>query len=240
MNATANVRQHGSIMEVIRLVRVHRTYSDNGVPVHALRGIDLSIAKGEFVVIAGPSGSGKTTLLNIMGALDKPSSGAVFLENQDVSLKSKDQIAAIRLEKLGFVFQAYNLIPVLTAMENIEFTMMLRGVEERKRRERALEVMRELDIEQLADKRPNEMSGGQQQRVAVARAIVNNPSIVLADEPTANLDSETGGNLLDMMERMNREHNLTFIFSSHDQKVIERARRLIILRDGHIEKDNIL
>jgi putative ABC transport system ATP-binding protein len=138
------------------------------------------------------------------------------------------------------VFQAYNLIPVLTAMENIEFTMMLRGVEEKPRRERALEVMRELDIEQLAAKRPNEMSGGQQQRVAVARAIINNPSIVLADEPTANLDSETGGNLLDMMQRMNREHNLTFIFSSHDQKVIERARRLIILRDGLIEKDDTL
>jgi putative ABC transport system ATP-binding protein len=227
-------------MEVIRLVGVHRTYSDNGVPVHALRGIDLRITQGEFVVIAGPSGSGKTTLLNIMGALDKPSSGAVFLEKQDISLKSKDQIAAIRLEKLGFVFQAYNLIPVLTAMENIEFTMMLRGVEEKPRRERALEVMRELDIEQLAAKRPNEMSGGQQQRVAVARAIINNPSIVLADEPTANLDSETGGNLLDMMQRMNREHNLTFIFSSHDQKVIERARRLIILRDGLIEKDDTL
>jgi putative ABC transport system ATP-binding protein len=227
-------------MEVIRLVGVHRTYSDNGVPVHALRGIDLRVAQGEFVVIAGPSGSGKTTLLNIMGALDKPSSGSVFLEKQDISLKSKDQIAAIRLEKLGFVFQAYNLIPVLTAIENIEFTMMLRGVEERQRRERALEIMSELDIQQLADKRPNEMSGGQQQRVAVARAIVNNPSIVLADEPTANLDSETGGNLLDMMQRMNREHNLTFVFSSHDQKVIERARRLIILRDGLIEKDDTL
>ena len=240
MTETANVRKHGSNMEVIRLVGVHRTYSDNGVPVHALRGINLRITKGEFVVIAGPSGSGKTTLLNIMGALDKPSSGAVFLEKQDISLKSKDQIAAIRLEKLGFVFQAYNLIPVLTAMENIEFTMMLRGVEERQRRERALEVMRELDIQQLADKRPNEMSGGQQQRVAVARAIVNNPAIVLADEPTANLDSETGGNLLDMMQRMNHEHNLTFIFSSHDQKVIERARRLIILRDGLIEKDDTL
>jgi putative ABC transport system ATP-binding protein len=164
----------------------------------------------------------------------------VFLENEDVSLKSRDAIAAIRLEKLGFVFQAYNLIPVLTAMENIEFTMMLRGREEKERRARAMEVMRELDIETLADKRPNEMSGGQQQRVAVARAIVNNPSIVLADEPTANLDSDTGGNLLDLMQHMNREHNLTFIFSSHDQKVIDRARRLIILRDGVIETDDLL
>ncbi|MBE0644153.1 MAG: ABC transporter ATP-binding protein [Bacteroidetes bacterium] len=227
-------------MEVIRLNAVHKTYSDNGVPVHALRGINLSITQGEFVVIAGPSGSGKTTLLNIMGALDKPTEGSVFLEQEDVSLLSRDAIAGIRLEKLGFVFQAYNLIPVLTAMENIEFTMMLLGQDEKSRRERALEVMRELDIEELAGKRPNEMSGGQQQRVAVARAIVNNPSIILADEPTANLDSETGGNLLDLMERMNREHNLTFIFSSHDQNVIDRARRLIILRDGLIEKDEIL
>ncbi len=227
-------------MQVIRLTGVHKTYSDNGVPVHALRGIDLEITRGEFVVIAGPSGSGKTTLLNVMGALDKPTEGRVFLENEDVSMKSRDAIAAIRLEKLGFVFQAYNLIPVLTAMENIEFTMMLRGMDEKTRRQRALDVMRELDIDQLADKRPNEMSGGQQQRVAVARAIVNNPSIVLADEPTANLDSETGGNLLDLMEHMNREHNLTFIFSSHDQKVIDRARRLIILRDGMIEKDEVV
>lgn len=227
-------------MDVIRLLRVHKTYSDNGVPVHALRDIDLTITQGEFVVIAGPSGSGKTTLLNIMGALDKPTQGKVFLENEDVSLKSRDAIAAIRLEKLGFVFQAYNLLPVLTAMENIEFTMMLRGHEVKERRARALEVMRELDIETLADKRPNEMSGGQQQRVAVARAIVNNPSIVLADEPTANLDSETGGNLLDLMQHMNREHNLTFIFSSHDQKVIDRARRLILLRDGLIEKDTVM
>ncbi len=227
-------------MEVIRLENIHKTYSDNGVPVHALHGVDLRITQGEFVVIAGPSGSGKTTLLNIMGALDKPTEGSVYLEKEDVSELSRDTVSAIRLEKLGFVFQAYNLIPVLTAMENIEFTMMLLGIDEKSRRERALEVMRELDIEELADKRPNEMSGGQQQRVAVARAIVNNPSIILADEPTANLDSETGGNLLDLMERMNREHNLTFIFSSHDQKVIDRARRLIILRDGRIEKDELL
>lgn len=227
-------------MEVIRLEGVHKTYSDNGVPVHALRGIDLRIDKGAFVVIAGPSGSGKTTLLNVMGALDAPTQGRVFLESEDISLKSKDAIAAVRLEKLGFVFQAYNLIPVLTAMENVEFTMMLMGIDQQKRRERAMEVLGELDIEELADKRPNEMSGGQQQRVAVARAIVTNPSIILADEPTANLDSETGGNLLDLMQRMNREHGLTFIFSSHDQQVIERARRLILLRDGVIEKDEIL
>lgn len=224
-------------MEVIRLEHIEKTYSDNGVPVHALRGIDLRISQGEFVVIAGPSGSGKTTLLNVMGALDRPTEGKVFLEGEDISERSRDEIAAYRLEKLGFVFQAYNLIPVLTAMENVEFAMMLLGIEEKRRRARAREVMAELGIEELAEKRPNEMSGGQQQRVAVARAIVNNPSIILADEPTANLDSETGANLLDLMEKMNREHNLTFIFSSHDKQVIDRAKRLMILKDGLIEKD---
>ncbi len=224
-------------MEVIRLENVEKTYSDNGVPVHALRGIDLRITQGEFTVIAGPSGSGKTTLLNIMGALDRASKGKVFLEKESIGEKSRDEISAFRLEKLGFVFQAYNLIPVLTAMENVEFTMMLLGIDEKQRRDRAREVLRELDIEELANKRPNEMSGGQQQRVAVARAIVNNPSIILADEPTANLDSATGANLLDLMEKMNRDHNLTFIFSSHDRQVIDRARRLIILKDGLIAED---
>lgn len=227
-------------MEVIRLNNVHKTYSDNGVPVHALRGVTLRIEQGEFVVIAGPSGSGKTTLLNVMGALDTPTDGPVFLESEDISKKSRSEVSAIRLEKLGFVFQAYNLIPVLTAIENVEFSMMLLGFDRDTRRKRALEVMSELDIDQLADKRPNEMSGGQQQRVAVARAIVTNPSIVLADEPTANLDSETGANLLDLMERMNRQHNLTFIFSSHDAGVIARAKRLILLRDGVVYKDELV
>ena len=224
-------------MEVIRLEQIEKTYSDNGVPVHALRGIDLRISQGEFTVIAGPSGSGKTTLLNVMGALDTPTEGAVFLENEDISEKSREEISAFRLEKLGFVFQAFNLIPVLTAMENIEFAMMLLGIEEKRRRDRAREIMSELGIEELTGKRPNEMSGGQQQRVAVARAIVNNPSIILADEPTANLDSDTGANLLDLMEKMNRDHNLTFIFSSHDRQVIDRAHRLVRLTDGRIESD---
>lgn len=172
-----------------------------------------------------------------MGALDKPTSGQVLLENEDVSTLTSACVAAFRLEKLGFVFQAYNLIPVLTAMENVEFSMMLLGMDKATRRARALEVMRELGIEELAYKRPNEMSGGQQQRVAVARAIVNKPSIVLADEPTANLDTHTGAQLLDIMENMNHVHNLTFIFSSHDPQVIDRARRLILLRDGSVEKD---
>lgn len=223
-------------MEVIRTEKLEKIYQDNSVPVRALRGIDLSIKKGEFVVIAGPSGSGKTTLLNLIGALDVPTKGKVFLEGNDISRKTKNELSQLRLQKIGFVFQAYNLIPVLSALENIEFTMMLRGISEKEREERALEVMKELGIEELAHKRPNEMSGGQQQRVAVARAIVNNPSIVLADEPTANLDTDTGANLLDLMEKMNREREITFVFSSHDPQVIGRAKRLVNLRDGRIDR----
>lgn len=221
--------------EVIRTEQVEKVYEDNGVAVHALKGIDLSIGKGEFLVIAGPSGSGKTTLLNLIGALDEPTKGKVILEGNDISKKSKKELSQMRLQKIGFVFQAYNLIPVLSALENIEFTMMLRGIPEKEREERALAVMKELGIEELAHKRPNEMSGGQQQRVAVARAIVNNPSIVLADEPTANLDSDTGANLLDLMEKMNRDREITFVFSSHDPQVIDRAKRLVKLRDGKID-----
>ena len=226
-------------MEIIRTERLEKTYQDNSVPVHALRGIDLSVSAGEFTVIAGPSGSGKTTLLNLIGALDRPTAGKVYLEGEDLSQKKKRELASIRLRKIGFIFQAYNLIPVLTALENIEFTMMLRGVPEKERRQRALSLMEELEIAELAHKRPTEMSGGQQQRVAVARAIVNDPTLVLADEPTANLDSVTAGRLLDLMERMNREHNITFVFSSHDPKVIERGRRLLWLRDGRIENEEI-
>ena len=222
-------------MEVIRTEKLEKIYQDNSVPVHALKGIDLSIKKGEFLVIAGPSGSGKTTLLNLIGALDIPTEGKVFLEEEDISQKTKNELSQLRLQKIGFVFQAYNLIPVLSALENIEFTMMLRGVAEREREQRALEAMKELGIEELAHKRPNEMSGGQQQRVAVARAIVNNPSIVLADEPTANLDTDTGANLLDLMEKMNQEREITFVFSSHDPQVIGRAKRLLNLKDGKID-----
>ncbi len=207
-------------MNIIEIKDVEKTYHDNGVPVHALRGVTMTVERGEFLVIAGPSGSGKTTLLNVLGALDTPTKGKVYLEGEDLSTKSRNEIASIRLHKLGFVFQAYNLIPVLSALENIEFTMMLRGIPEKERHERAMALMEELDIAELADKRPNEMSGGQQQRVAVARAMVNDPSIILADEPTANLDTKTGANLLDLMQRMNEEKNLTFVFSSHDPQVI--------------------
>ncbi len=224
-------------MEIIKAESLEKTYQENGVPVHAVRGVNLKITKGEYTVIAGPSGSGKTTLLNLLGALDKPTRGKVFFEGEDITSKSKSELSSFRLHKLGFIFQAYNLIPVLTALENIEFSMMLLGIAEKERKEKALSLMDELGIKELADKRPNEMSGGQQQRVAVARAIVNNPSVVLADEPTANLDSKTAGHLLDLMEKMNSEKNITFIFSSHDKQVIDRAKRLIILKDGKISDE---
>ncbi len=221
-------------MEIIKVDNVHKIYNSSTVAVNALKGVSLSVNKGEFLVIAGESGSGKTTLLNIIGTLDNPSKGGVILEGQDISKKSKGELSDIRLNKLGFVFQAFNLIPVLTAMENIEFTMMLLGIPESVRRQRTLLIMEELGIAELADKKPNQMSGGQQQRVAVARAIVHNPLIVLADEPTANLDSKTGEHLLDLMQKMNREKNITFVFSSHDNKVISKASRLITLKDGLI------
>ena len=226
-------------MEIIRVEGLHKVYEDNGVPVRAVRGIDLVVQQGEFTVIAGPSGSGKTTLLNMIGALDRPTEGSVALLGEDLRSKTASALAELRLRRLGFIFQAYNLIPVLSALENIEFTMMLLGVPERERRQRALAVMGELGVAELAGKRPNEMSGGQQQRVAVARAIVTRPSLVLADEPTANLDSATGASLLDLIERMNRERNITFVFSSHDQLVIRRGRRLVLLRDGRIESDQV-
>ncbi len=224
-------------MEIIRTENVEKTYDDNGVPVHAVRGVTLSVAKGDFTVIAGPSGSGKTTLLNLIGALDTPTSGSVFFEGEDLGAKSRSDLSSLRLKRLGFIFQAYNLIPVLTALENIEFTMMLSGISEGERQDRALAMMKELGIGELANKRPNEMSGGQQQRVAVARAIVNHPSVVLADEPTANLDSATGSALLDLMQSMNAERQITFVFSSHDPQVIERGRKLLLMKDGTIDRE---
>ncbi|MBI2619730.1 MAG: ABC transporter ATP-binding protein [Ignavibacteriales bacterium] len=223
--------------EIIRTEDLGKIYEENGIPVHALRGVTTIVHKGDFLVIAGPSGSGKTTLLNLIGALDRPSRGKVFFEGRDLSKKSKSELASIRLHRLGFIFQAYNLIPVLTALENVEFTMMLLGVSEAERRKQAMATLQELGIDELVHKRPNEMSGGQQQRVAIARAIVTRPAVVLADEPTANLDSTTGASLLDLMERMNKDKNITFVFSSHDPQVIQRGRRLILLHDGTIKSE---
>jgi len=222
---------------IVQAEQVTKIYDEGAVPVQALRGVSLTIEPGEFTVIAGPSGSGKTTLLNLLGALDVPTEGRVSFEGQDLSTLSRRERARLRLYKIGFVFQAYNLIPVLTALENVEFVLLLQGVPERERRRRALEVLEQLGIGELAHKRPHEMSGGQQQRVAVARAVVSHPRLVLADEPTANLDSATGARLLDLMEQLNRTQGVTFVFSSHDPQVIERGRRLLRLHDGRIERE---
>jgi putative ABC transport system ATP-binding protein len=224
-------------MSIVRTERLEKIYEDDGVPVRALKGVNLKMEKGEFLAIAGPSGSGKSTLLNLIGGLDEPTSGKVFLEDVDLSTLSKGELARVRLLKLGFVFQAYNLIPVLTAAENVEFVLMQQGMPDKERRKRTMKLLDELDIGEYADRRPNAMSGGQQQRVAVARAIASEPMLVLADEPTANLDSETAGSLLDLMRDLNQTKKITFIFSTHDPMVMERAERLVKLKDGQIVTD---
>ncbi|CUS77934.1 putative ABC transport system ATP-binding protein [Candidatus Kryptonium thompsonii] len=224
-------------MTIIKTENLTKIYSDGKVEVVALRDVNLEIMQGEFVVVAGPSGSGKTTLLNQIGGLDKPTEGRVYLEGKDITQMKKDELAELRLRKIGFIFQTYNLIPVLTVSENVELPLVLLGIPERQRKEQVMEVLNLLDISELANKKPNEISGGQQQRVAIARAIITRPSIILADEPTAHLDSKTGGMLIDVMIKMNREKGITFIICSHDPQVIQKAGRLIRLRDGMIEDD---
>ncbi len=224
---------------LIRASGLTRIYEDrNAVPVHALDGVDLDVASGEFLAVAGPSGSGKTTLLNLLSGLDRPTRGTVEIDGQDITRLSRAELAEFRLRNVGFVFQAYNLIPVLTAGENAEFTLLMQGVPAAERARRVLEELAELGIEpSLVDRRPSELSGGQQQRVAVARALVARPKLVLADEPTANLDSTTGARLLDKMREMNERTGVTFLFSTHDPMVMERARRLVTLRDGKVVED---
>jgi len=214
-----------------------KVYRIKDVETHALRGIDLTIEKGEFTAVAGPSGSGKTTLLNLVGGLDSPTTGIVYIDEVDITALPGGKLSDLRLYKLGFVFQAYNLIPVLTAMENVEYVLLLQGRSPRERRELSENILTELGLGEIMNKRPSEMSGGQQQRVAVARAIVHEPQVVLADEPTANLDSKTAENLLDLMRKLNEEKQVTFIFSTHDQRVMDHARRLLHIRDGMIEND---
>jgi putative ABC transport system ATP-binding protein len=216
---------------------VSKRYAVRGIETLALSDVSLAIAPGEFTALAGPSGSGKTTLLNLFGALDVPTSGSVAVDGTDLAGLSRSQLAELRLAKLGFVFQAFNLIPVLSARENVEFVMELQGVPAAVRRERALAMLEEVGLAELAKRRPLEMSGGQQQRVAIARAIVSEPRVVLADEPTANLDSVTAARLIDLMERLNGERGVTFLFSTHDPRVIERARRVVRLRDGGVVAD---
>ena len=221
----------------VRLEGVTKLYRHNDVAVQAVAGIDLEICKGDFAVLVGPSGSGKTTLLNLIGGLDSPSSGRIWIAGVEITGLRKAQLADIRLRKIGFVFQEFNLIPVLSALENVEFVMLLQGVPEDARRTRAAALLEELGLAGMEHRRPSELSGGQQQRVAVARAVAARPIIVLPDEPTANLDSKAGAALMDLMRRLNEENGITFVFSTHDPMVVERARRVIRLRDGAIEAD---
>ncbi|MDJ0783643.1 MAG: ABC transporter ATP-binding protein [Desulfosarcinaceae bacterium] len=216
---------------------VSKSYRQGKLVVPALAEIDLCVEAGGFMALAGPSGSGKTTLLNLIGGLDDADSGTIRVDGREYARQSKAQLADLRLHRIGFVFQAYNLIPVLSALENVEYVMLLQGVAARERRRRAREVLAVVGLEGMAHRRPAELSGGQQQRVAVARAIVSNPSIVLADEPTANLDSKTGEGLLHLMQRMNSDRGVTFIFSTHDEMVMAYARRIVQIRDGRIADD---
>jgi putative ABC transport system ATP-binding protein len=224
-------------MNIVECTNVTKTYLQGQVNVQALRGVNLTIEKGGFVALAGPSGSGKTTMLNIIGGLDSADSGGVKVDGNALDEMNSSKLARLRLHKIGFVFQAYNLIPVLSAVENVEYVMLLQGVPAPERRKRARAILDDVKLEGKYDRRPAELSGGQQQRVAIARAIVSHPSIVLADEPTANLDSTTGIGLLEIMKQMNAKKSVTFIFSTHDQMVMDYARRLINIRDGLIADD---
>jgi len=217
--------------------KVSKTYHVDHISVPALNDVDLEIGRGQFVTLAGPSGSGKTTLLNVVGGLDQPSAGQVTLEGRRVDRLSPAELADLRLEHVGFVFQAYNLIPVLTARENVEFVMELQGVSGEKRHELSREILEEVGLAGMEDRRPTELSGGQQQRVAVARAMVSRPSIVLADEPTANLDSHTARELVGLMRALNERYEITFLISTHDPMVMELSPRRIGLRDGRIVSD---
>ena len=223
--------------DVIVTETITRVYDPDGIPIHALNGIDLTIQSGEFTAIVGPSGSGKTTFLNIISGLDTPTEGKVWLAGKVLSEMSGNELSDYRRDNIGFIFQAYNLIPVLTVRENVEYIMLLAGVPKNERHERVAAMLESVGLAGLEDRLPTQLSGGQQQRVAIARAMVSEPSIVLADEPTANLDSKTGTDLLEMMRQLNTDTGMTFIFSTHDPMVMESARRLITLRDGKIDSD---
>lgn len=224
---------------LIKAVNISKVYHKTAVPVHAVNNLSVEIQEGEFTAIVGPSGCGKTTLLNIIGGLDYPTSGKVEIDGVEIAQMRDSQLIDFRLKNIGFVFQAYNLIPVLTALENVEFIMLLQKRNKKERIMRAKELLEQMSIADKANHRPGELSGGQQQRVAVARALASRPRFILADEPTANLDSVSTENLLDLMARINREQKATFIFSTHDQRVMNKARRLIRLEDGAIVADEV-
>lgn len=222
---------------IISLQGVTKVYGEGDIAVHALRGVDLTLEVGEFVAVAGPSGSGKSTLLNIIGGLDHPTSGSVHVNGHEITNLSRTKLSRLRRDRIGFVFQNYNLIPVLTALENAEYVLMLQGVPQDERRERVVKLLEEVGLKGMENRLPKELSGGQQQRVAIARAIASEPALILADEPTANIDSKTGEALLDLMRMLNEEKKITFLFSSHEQDVINRAKRLLLLKDGVITHD---
>ena len=221
----------------VRTTNLWKIYPQEPDPVEAVRGISIEIETGDFVAMAGPSGSGKTTMLNMIGGLTRPSRGQVWIGDREITEMSDKDLAQLRLERIGFVFQSYNLLPVLTALENAEFTLLLSGIPKDERRKKVLELFNKIGLSGLEHRKPGKLSGGQQQRVAVARAVVANPALILADEPTANLDSKASADLLDVMERLNQDHGTTFLFSTHDPRVMERSRRLITLVDGQVESD---
>ncbi len=224
-------------MKIIEVKNLHKIYNSSEIKVHAVRGINLSFEQGEFTAVVGPSGSGKTTFLNMVGGLDKPTEGEIIIDGINIGELKASQLTDFRMRNIGFVFQAYNLIPVLTAKENVEFIMHLQGISKKERNERAIELLKSVGLHERINSRPSKLSGGQQQRVAVARALASKPKFILADEPTANLDSASTNNLLEIMEKLNREENITFIFSTHDARVVKKARRVITVDDGKVVKD---
>ncbi|MGZ8557026.1 MAG: ABC transporter ATP-binding protein [Chitinophagaceae bacterium] len=222
---------------VIDAHNISKVYNPKTIPVYAVNNVHLHLERGEFTALVGPSGSGKTTLLNMIGGLDRPDEGNIYINGLDITKLSANELIDFRLKNIGFVFQSFNLIPVLTAKENVEFIMQLQKMDKEERLKRVQLLFGQIGLEDKLNERPSKLSGGQQQRVAVARALASKPQFVLADEPTANLDSKSASNLLDIMAKMNKEENITFLFSTHDQRVIDRARRVITLVDGRIEKD---
>lgn len=226
-------------MEIIKTKNLSKLYKNNELEVLAVDGVSLSIRQGEFTAIVGPSGSGKTTLLNMIGGLDAISDGSVEIAGTNINSMNENELIDFRLKNIGFVFQAYNLIPVLTAKENVEFIMLLQGISPEERKKRSEELLTQVGLEDKFNVRPNQLSGGQQQRVAVARALASRPRFILADEPTANLDSQSTSKLLDIMAEMNKKENITFLFSTHDQRVIDKARRIVTIEDGKIISDEI-
>jgi putative ABC transport system ATP-binding protein len=223
--------------KIIETKNLHKTYDGKTIPVHAVNGIDLTICKGEFTCIVGPSGSGKTTFLNLLGGLDTPTEGEVFIDSTIITKLNSRELIDFRLNNIGFVFQSFNLLPVLSAKENVEFIMHLQGKPKSEREKRTKELLESVGLADKMESRPNKLSGGQQQRVAVARALASKPKFILADEPTANLDSKSTENLLDIMERLNHEENMTFLFSTHDARVVNKAHRIITIEDGKVISD---